>query len=58
MYAVIYDHGPEEDPVEEYYEAFETPERAREMFRAAYPKDNPDIRNARLVRIICPIDDI
>lgn len=56
-YAVIYDGGNEDDP-REYYEAFSSPAEAERMFRQAYPLDRDDlnIRNARLVGILGPID--
>lgn len=63
-YAVVYD-VPELDAagertgdiVETYYEAFDSPKFAMEMFRDAYPEDmdNPP-ENARLVLILDRID--
>lgn len=64
-YAVVYDlpdldEGERTgDIVESYYEAFNTPAEAAEMFRTAYPKDldaNLLPEDARLVMILGDID--
>lgn len=54
-YAIIYDTGPEDDTREEYYETFETPEEAADMWFSGMAI--PEHRNARLVLILGPIGD-
>lgn len=58
-FAVIYDVETNSgEPREEYYEVFSTPQEAAEMFRSAFPRGGDvDVANARLVRILGPIDD-
>jgi hypothetical protein len=61
-YAVVYDvpvieNGePTGDITEEYYEAFNTPREAEEIFRTAFPPtiDNPP-QSPRIVMILSPL---
>lgn len=61
FFAVVYDSyegldRTKDDPREEYYELFETPEEAAFMFRDAYPLQRNMADNPRLVMILGNID--
>ncbi|NIH77368.1 hypothetical protein FHV99_004620 [Ochrobactrum sp. P20RRXII] len=61
FFAVVYDSyegldRSKDDPREEYYELFETPEEAAFMFRDAYPIERNMADNPRLVMVFGGID--
>lgn len=56
-YAVIYDsYEVKDDPREEYYEVFTSPEKAEMIFRIAFPAKDKLVERPRIVLILNPLD--